>query len=210
VGALLGVGFFMYAGFEPKEVVCCRVAKGVFLSPKNLNASRVCRGAFFRLWSLNSSRRPSPRAKWKGIKIMHPTEKTVRQFHESWDMRDPDRGAAVIDVDCEFEDVARGETLQGKDAYKADYHRWREAFPDGLCKVENVMVSQCGEWATVEFRNTGTHTGTLRSSLGDFAPTGKRAEVRYCSVMRVKGGMVVEGRDYYDSATIARQLGLID
>jgi hypothetical protein len=23
---------------------------------------------------------------------MHPTEKIVRQFHESWDMRDPERG----------------------------------------------------------------------------------------------------------------------
>jgi ketosteroid isomerase-like protein len=132
---------------------------------------------------------------------MHPIEKAVRQFHESWDMRDPDRGAEVIASDCDFEDIARGEKLTGKEAYKADYYRLREAFPDGLCKVENVIDSQCGEWATVEFRNTGTHTGVLRSSLGASAPTGKRAEVRYCSVMRVKGGMVVEGRDYYDSAT---------
>ena len=73
---------------------------------------------------------------------MHPTEKIVRQFHESWDMRDPDRGAAVIAEGCDFEDVARDEKLSGRDAYKADYHRWREAFPDGLCKVENVIVSQ--------------------------------------------------------------------
>lgn len=141
---------------------------------------------------------------------MHPTERVVRQFHESWDLRDPDRGAKVISDDCVFEDVARGEVLLGKEAYKADYHRWRTAFPDGLCQVENVIVSQDGEWAIVEFRNTGTHTGILRSSLGDFQPTGKKAEVRYCSVMRVKDGMVVEGRDYYDSATIARQLGLVD
>ena len=140
---------------------------------------------------------------------MHPTEKVVRQFHESWDMRDPDRGTEVIAEDCAFEDIARGEKLPGKEAYKADYLRWREAFPDGLCKVENVIVSEDGQWATVEFRNTGTHTGVLRSSLGNFPPTGKRAEVRYCSVMRVKDGMVVEGRDYYDSATIARQLGLV-
>jgi ketosteroid isomerase-like protein len=28
--------------------------------------------------------------------------------------------------------------------------------------------------------------------------------------MRVADGMVVEGRDYYDSATIVRQLGLHD
>ena len=35
-----------------------------------------------------------------------------------------------------------------------------------------------------------------------------RALAHYLLVM--KDGMVVEGRDYYDSATIARQLGLID
>ena len=140
---------------------------------------------------------------------MHPTEKAVRHFHESWGMRDPDRGTEVIAVDCDFEDVARGEKQTGRDAYKEDYYRWREAFPDGLCEVENVIVSHCGEWATVEFRNTGTHTGVLRSSLGDFAPTGKRSEVRYCSVMKVRDGMVVEGRDYYDRATIVRQLGLV-
>ena len=76
---------------------------------------------------------------------MHPTEKVVRQFHESWDMRDPDRGAEVISEDCAFEDIARGEQLPGKQAYKADYYRWREAFPDGLCKVENVIVSDDGQ-----------------------------------------------------------------
>ena len=140
---------------------------------------------------------------------MTETERVVRQFHESWDLREPDRGAEVIADDCDFEDIARGEKLPGKAAYKADYQRWREAFPDGTCKVENVIVSDGGDWAVVEFRNTGTHTGTLRSSLGDFLPTGKRAELRYCSVLRVRGGKVVEGRDYDDSATIVRQLGLV-
>lgn len=139
---------------------------------------------------------------------MTETERVVRQFHESWDMRDPERGMEVIADDCAFEDVARGESQPGKAAYKADYGRWREAFPDGRCLVENVIVSEGGDWAVVEFRNTGTHTGVLRSSLGDFQPTGRRAEVRCCSVMRVRDGMVVDGRDYYDSATIVRQLGL--
>jgi len=35
-------------------------------------------------------------------------------------------------------------------------------------------------------------------------------EARYCSVMRVADEMVVEGRDYYDSSSIAGQLGLIN
>jgi steroid delta-isomerase-like uncharacterized protein len=134
-------------------------------------------------------------------------EKIVRTFHESWDRRDPDRGATVIADDCHFEDIARGELLPGPEAYKRDYFRWREAFPDGEVKVTNVIVQ--GDWAVVEFTNRGTQTGRLRSSLGEFPPSGRRMEVRYCSVMRVRDGKVVEGRDYYDSASIARQLGLV-
>lgn len=139
---------------------------------------------------------------------MEEVEKIVRQFHESWDLRDPNRGAQVISEDCDFEDVARGEILTGPEAYKRDYWRWREAFPDGECKVTNVIVR--GNWAVVEFVNRGTQTGPLQSSLGEFPPSGRRMEARYCSVMRVENGKVVEGRDYYDSATIARQLGPVE
>lgn len=74
--------------------------------------------------------------------------------------------------------------------------------------VTNVIVQ--GEWAVVESLNRGTQTGTLQSSLGQFPPTGRYMEVRYCSVMRVKDGKVVKGRDCYDSASIARHLGLVD
>ena len=125
-----------------------------------------------------------------------------------WDMRDPDRGATVIADDCQFEDIARGEQQIGPEAYKNNYYRWREAFPEGECKVINVIVQD--NWAVVEYVNRGTHSGTLRSSLGTFEPTGRSVEVRYCSVMRVENGKVVEGRDFYDSATIARQLGVLD
>jgi steroid delta-isomerase-like uncharacterized protein len=131
----------------------------------------------------------------------------IRTFHESWDLRDPERGASVVAEDCRFEDVARGELLSGPEAYKDDYHRWRAAFPDGEVKITRVIVD--GDWAVVEFVNRGTQTGPLKSSLGEFPPSGRFMEVRYCSVMRVEGGKVVEGRDYYDAATIARQLGLI-
>ena len=139
---------------------------------------------------------------------MTETERIVRIFHESWDLRDPERGATVIAEDCHFEDIARGELLPGPEGYMRDYHRWREAFPDGEVKVVNVIVQ--GNWAVVEFVNRGTHTGPLHSSIGTFAPTGLRMEIRYCSVMRVDDGKIVEGRDYYDSASIARQLGLMD
>ena len=104
--------------------------------------------------------------------------------------------------------MARGELQPGREGYKRDYQRWREAFPDGEVKVVNVIVQD--NWAVVEFVNRGTHTGPLHSSLGTFPASGRRMEARYCSVMRVADGKVVEGRDYYDSASIAKQLDLVD
>lgn len=103
---------------------------------------------------------------------MSDVETIVRMFHESWDRRDPDRGAAVIAEDCQFEDVARGELQVGPEGYRRDYERWRAAFPDGEVKVTNVIVQ--GDWAVVEFVNRGTQTGILQSSLGAFPPVAGR------------------------------------
>ncbi len=139
---------------------------------------------------------------------MNGIEKTVRQFHESWDLRDPERGVAVIAEDCRFEDVARSEAQTGPDGYRMDYHRWRAAFPDGEVKVVKAITGADG-WAVAEFLNRGIQTGPLHSSLGDFPPSGRKIGVRYCLVMRVQGGKVVECRDYKDSSSIARQLGLL-
>lgn len=63
--------------------------------------------------------------------------------------------------------------------------------------------------AVVEVLNRGTRTGPLYASLGEFLPTGRRMDVRSCPVMREQDGKVVEGRDRYDSASIARHLGLV-
>lgn len=139
---------------------------------------------------------------------MNDIEKTVRQFHNSWYLCDPERGVAVNAEECRFEDVARSEVQTGPDGYRMDYHRWSAGFPDGEVKVVNVITGADG-WAVVEFLNRGTQTGPLHSSLGDFPPSGRKMKVRYCSVKRVQGGEVVEGRDGCDSASIARQLGLV-
>ena len=136
---------------------------------------------------------------------MNDIEKTVRQFHNSWYLCDPERGVAVNAEDCRFEDVACRQALTGSDGYRMDYHRWSAGFPDGEV---NVITGADG-WAVVEFLNRGTQTGPLHSSLGDFPPSGRKMKVRYCPVMRVQGGEVVEGRDGCDSASIARQLGLV-
>ena len=127
-------------------------------------------------------------------------------FHQAWADRNPDLGASVIADDCEFIDVPRGEVQRGPDGYRHDYERWRTAFPDGTVEITNVIAE--GDWVVVEFTNSGTNTGPLRTAIGDFPPTNRKIELPYCSIMQIKNGKVVGGRDYYDVSTILRQLGL--
>ena len=127
-------------------------------------------------------------------------------FHEAWAERNPDRGAAVIADDCKFVDVPRGEIQHGPDGYRHDYERWRTAFPDGTVKITNVIAE--GDWVVVEFTNSGRNTGPLQTARGDFPPTNRKIEIPYCSVMQIKNGKVISGRDYYDVSTILSQLGL--
>ncbi len=130
----------------------------------------------------------------------------ARIFHEAWAERNPDKGAAVIADDCEFVDIPRGEIQRGPEGYRHDYERWRSAFPDGTVEITNVIAD--GDWVVVEFINSGTNTGPLQTAIGDFPPTNRKIEVKYCSVMQIKNGKVISGRDYYDVSTNLRQLGL--
>lgn len=130
----------------------------------------------------------------------------ARTFHEAWAERNPDRGAAVVAEDCIFVDVPRNEIQRGPEGYRQDYERWRTAFPDGTVEITRVIAE--GDWVVVEFTNSGTNTGRLRTAIGDFPPTNRKIEVKYCSVMQIKDGKVISGCDYYDASTIIRQLGL--
>lgn len=130
----------------------------------------------------------------------------ARTFHEAWDERDPEKGMSVIAEDCVFVDVPRNEKQYGPDGYRKDYERWRAAFPNGRVIITNVVAQ--GDWVVVEFTNSGTNTGPLKSATGEFPATNRTVEILYCSVMQIKNGQVVKGRDYYDVSSILSQLGL--
>jgi ketosteroid isomerase-like protein len=42
---------------------------------------------------------------------------------------------------------------------------------------------------------------------GEIAPTGRTIEVPFCVVVRAHNGSLADGREYYDAATLLRQLG---
>jgi steroid delta-isomerase-like uncharacterized protein len=129
-----------------------------------------------------------------------------REWFESWNDRDFDRGAALAAADLELTQMPFGVTHQGPEGIRQFFEFWSGAFPDSKPELVNVVASEDGVTAEGIFR--GTHEAPLQSPSGEIPATGRRVEVPHCFVFGIKGGKLAEGRLYFDVATLLQQLGV--
>ena len=130
----------------------------------------------------------------------------LREVLDALSAHDLDRVAAVVDERFEFVDMGGGDVMRSREEWRAFCGVFVTAFPD-LTQDVRLLVD-ADEYAFAEVVARGTHTGSLATPEGEIAPTGRTIEVPFCVVMRSRDGLLVEGREYYDAATLLRQLGL--
>lgn len=95
--------------------------------------------------------------------------------------------------------------LEGSEESRGAYFR---AFPD--LSIECTKVFGADDDLAYEWVARATHTGPLASPQGEVPPTGRRFEVRGCTVIGLDPqGLIVEEREYWDSASFMQQLGLM-
>jgi steroid delta-isomerase-like uncharacterized protein len=111
--------------------------------------------------------------------------------------------AATLGDECEFVDVATGETSHGPAAIVQAFKRWKEGFPDMRISEVNLVSTENG--AAGEFVGRGTQTGPL----GDVPPTDKSIEVPFTLIAEVADGKILGLREYYDGLTVMAQLELL-
>jgi steroid delta-isomerase-like uncharacterized protein len=122
---------------------------------------------------------------------------------EAWNAHDPAAVAAVYAEDATLHD-AGGETARGRDAIAARTKLYMDAFPDMRLDVESIEVD--GNRFTLEWKASGTNTG----SLAGLAATSKSVVVEGCDVAEVgDDGLVRREIDYWNEASLMRQLGLM-
>jgi len=131
----------------------------------------------------------------------------ARQLYENWNGRDFDASAALTADDCEVVIAGSGERFHGPDGAREYGRRWADAFPDGRITIDNVIAA--GDQVAVQFSGTGTHTGTLRTPMGDIPATGRHVDVHLCDVHRIADGKIRSTTSYFDAAAMMAQLGLL-
>jgi steroid delta-isomerase-like uncharacterized protein len=117
----------------------------------------------------------------------------------AWNSRSPDKMIPLFTDDIFYEDVAFGEVSHGGAEVRKFAASEFEAVPDLELKLLRASVHN--GHGTIEWTFSGTDKGVFK--------TGKKFSVRGVSVIDVREGKIVRNLDFYDSATIMRQVGLL-
>ncbi|MGH7536913.1 MAG: ester cyclase [Gemmatimonadales bacterium] len=116
------------------------------------------------------------------------------------------KAKASITPNFVYDEVATQRRVEGADQVIGLWKGWAEAFPDSKGTFHAAHVS--GSTVVLEVTWKGTHQGPLQTPKGAIPATGKRIEIRACTVSEVAGEQVRTQRNYFDMATMLQQLGV--
>jgi steroid delta-isomerase-like uncharacterized protein len=131
----------------------------------------------------------------------------ARRLYDGWNERAFEEIADHTTDDSELVIVGTGDVFKGREGALRYNQNWADGFPDGRITVDNMVAA--GDTVVAEFTGRGTHTGTLRTSMGDIPATGKSLTLKLCDVLEFRDGKIVRQRSYFDSGSMMAQLGLL-
>jgi steroid delta-isomerase-like uncharacterized protein len=134
-----------------------------------------------------------------GASSMNKSTNLVQSNFAAWNAHDADKVASLYTEDVIYEDVAFGLAAHGRTELRKMAADFFANIPD--LKLEIVRTTSSDNGGSVEWVFSGTDMGLYK--------TRKKFSVRGASVYEIRGGQFSGNRDYYDSASIMRQLGVL-
>ncbi len=131
---------------------------------------------------------------------VHPI---ARQWLDAWNSHRVERVLACLTPDAVHEDVSLGVVNRSHAEVRRFVEEGWAAFPDLRFELDGVAIT--GTTGTVEWTMQGTHQGDWPG----LPATGKAFAVRGVSVLELAGDRIQRVRDYWDFATVLRQLGAL-
>ena len=128
-----------------------------------------------------------------------PASPIAESWIAAWNSHDPAKWATHFTSDVYYEDVTFAEINHGSEEGKKFAADFFEAVPDLKLELANSSIQ--GEHGSIEWILSGTDKGVYK--------TGKPFKVRGVSIITIKNGKISRSVDYYDAATIMKQVGLL-
>ncbi len=99
-----------------------------------------------------------------------------------------------------------GVKLHGPQAVKEYNQTFVTAFPDARIDAKQIIVQ--GRTVVVEGVFNGTHTGTLKTPMGDVPATGRKVSGEFIQIFEIDRGLVKRDHLMYDQVDLMTQLGI--
>src|SRR6266851_2591597 len=116
-----------------------------------------------------------------------------------WNSHDPDKMLPLFTDDIFYEDVAFGEVSHGRAEVRKFVVAEIEGVPDLELKLVRADIHD--GHGTIDWMFSGTDKDVFK--------TGKKFSVRGVSVIDMRDGKIFRNVDFYDVATVMRQVGLL-
>jgi steroid delta-isomerase-like uncharacterized protein len=140
---------------------------------------------------------PAIAAPADGKSTTDPDAPVAEKWIAAWNSHNPDKMLALFTDDIVYEDVAFGEVSHGSAELRKFAASEFEGVPDLELKLLRADIH--GGHGTIEWTFSGTDKGVFK--------TGKKFSVRGVSVIEMRNGKISRNLDFYDVATIMRQVG---
>ena len=132
-------------------------------------------------------------------KSTDPDTGVAEKWIAAWNSHNPDKMFSLFTDDIVYEDVAFGEVSHGSAELRKFAASEFEGVPDLELKLLRADIH--GGHGTIEWMFSGTDKGVFK--------TGKEFSVRGVSVIDMRDGKISRNLDFYDVATIMRQVGVL-
>lgn len=160
-----------------------------------MNRKRVLTGAIL----LGLLVLPAIAASPEGKSAADPGAVLAEKWIAGWNSHDPDKILPLFTDDVFYEDVAFGEVSHGRAEVRKFILSELEGVPDLELKLMRADIH--GDHGTIEWMFSGTDKDVFK--------TGKKFSVRGVSVIDMRDGKIFRNVDFYDVATIMRQVGTL-
>ncbi len=131
------------------------------------------------------------------------TEHWIKDMLAAWTSHEVEKILSFYTDDCIYEDVFVGNVVRGKEELRALINETLAGSPDLRIEMKSAFASGdhvCTEWLWI---------GTQSGKWPGIPATGKSYSMRTVGVMELNKGRIKQHTDYYDGASLMRQLGLL-
>jgi steroid delta-isomerase-like uncharacterized protein len=160
-----------------------------------MNSKRILTGAIFLAMLVLPAIAAPPQGKATTDQGAALAEKWIA----AWNSHNPDKMLSLFTGDILYEDVAFGEVSHGSAELRKFAASEFEGVPDLELKLLRANIHN--GHGTIEWTFSGTDKGVFK--------TGKKFSVRGVSVIDTRDGKISRNLDFYDSATLMRQVGVL-